>query len=95
MSWLTPHMLRGPGLPEVGGQGAGRPRATPYRHTEHSGLSVFLEGNFLSFQSGWAGPTAAASLKTVARQRDKSLPDLPLGEMVGWEREGSREKCLE
>lgn len=90
-----PTHVEGAWVARSGGQGAGRPRATPYRHTEHSGLSVFLEGNFLSFQSGWAGPTAAASLKTVARQRDNSLPDLPLGEMVGWEREGSREKCLE
>lgn len=95
MSWLTPHMLRGPGLPEVGGKGRADPEPPLTDTPEHSGLSVFLEGNFLSFQSGWAGPTAAASLKTVARQRDNSLPDLPLGEMVGWEREGSREKCLE
>ena len=79
----------GSGLPGVGGKGLADTEPPLIDTPEHSGLPVFLEGNFLSFQSGWAGPTAAASLKTVATRRDSSHPDLPLGEMVGWEREGS------
>lgn len=86
-----PTYAEGSGLPGVGGKGRADTEPPVTDTPEHSGLPVFLEGNFLSFQSGWAGPTAAASLKTVATQRDNSRPDLPLGEMVGWEREGSHE----
>lgn len=65
----------GSGLPGVGGKGLADTEPPLTDTPEHSGLPVFLEGNFLSFQSGWARPTAAASLKTVATQRDSSRPD--------------------
>ena len=69
MSWLTyPTHVEGAWVARSGGQGAGRHRATPYRHTRALRPPGVLGKKLLSFQSGWAGPTAAASLKTVARQ---------------------------
>lgn len=80
-----PTHVEGAWVARSGGKG-GADAEPPLTDTpEHSGLPVFLEGNFpFPFSQGGPDPTATASLKTVARQRDNSLPDpLTLGEMVG------------